>query len=100
MEKPEWHSIERQNDVKQTQASGPVTYWYTTPAPEFRQVFALRSSEGNATCSRIDADVVRVNGTYVLRKTLIFLILSRVLRCKSKRSTDSDTTYQGNIPSG
>lgn len=56
-----------------------MTYWYTTPSPAFRQVFALRSSEGNATCGRIEAYEARVNGTAVLGKTLIFPILSGVL---------------------
>jgi hypothetical protein len=104
MEKPEWHSIERENDVKRTQANGPVTYWYTTPSPEFRQVFALRSSEGNATCGRIEVDEVSVNGTPVLRSTKENPDFSDFVGgfwgCKSKWSTGSDTIYQGTVSSG
>ena len=49
----------------------PVTKRYTTPYPAFRQVFALRASEGAATVGRIEVLVVLVNGTAVLGKYLI-----------------------------
>ena len=49
----------------------PVTKRYTTPYPVFRQVFALRASEGVATTRRIEVLDVLVNGTAVLGKCLI-----------------------------
>jgi len=48
-----------------------VTKRYTTPYPAFRQVFALRASEGAATAGRIEVLAVLVNGTAVLGKSLI-----------------------------
>ena len=49
----------------------PVTKRYTTPYPAFRQVFALRASEGAATAGSIEVLDVLVNGTAVLGKSLI-----------------------------
>jgi hypothetical protein len=48
-----------------------VTKRYTTPYPAFRQVFALRASEGAATAGSIEVLDVLVNGTAVLGKSLI-----------------------------
>jgi hypothetical protein len=57
-----------------------VTKRYTTPYPAFRQVFALRASEGAATAARIEVLDVLVNGTVVLGKSLIRLRFSRGFR--------------------
>jgi len=55
----------------------PVTKRYTTPYPAFRQVFALRASEGAATVGRVEVLGVLVNGTVVLGKFLIPQTLSK-----------------------
>ena len=67
----------------------PVTKRYTTTHPAFRQVFALRASEGVATVRSMGVLYLLVNGTVVLGKSLIQLRLRRV---NPVRKLDIDVT--------
>ena len=70
-----------------------MTKRYTTPYPAFRQVFALRASEGAATVGRIEVLVVLVNSTAVLGETHDLITVFAV--CFRARSTGIHVREQG-----